>query len=74
MPIKNCILCDDLLITSEEQKYGSHYHCDNEKRMNGSHLRSIGGNENKNSLSSLLVLAIYNSFVICLFLIAMMLV
>lgn len=72
MPIKNCLLCDELLITSEEKIYGSHYRC-NDKRSKDNHFRTFDEDVYHNPIKSVIAIGIFNSLVIFLFMIALML-
>ena len=61
MPIKNsCLLCNGILISSEEKKYGSHYHC-LEGMKQTSHYIITSELTLENTLKSNLALILYNS-------------
>ena len=69
MPIKNnCLLCNNILISSEEKSYGTHYHCPDE-RKDGPNYHIQEGEVSVSPFKVSFALILYNSLAIFLFMI-----
>lgn len=67
MPIKNnCLLCNSILISNEEKKFGTHYHCSTEKLLSSDYTK-LDNEKPISAVKTNLALIMYNSVALLLF-------
>ena len=67
MPIKNnCLLCNNLLVSTEEKKFGTHYHCSTNHLLPSDYAK-LDNDKPISAVKTNFVLILYNSLVLLLF-------
>ena len=68
MPIKNyCLLCNDILASTEERRFGSHFHCPSERRAKNTPLRILEDEHVNFTVKTAFSLLLFNSIILGLF-------